>query len=86
MKRYPVLIAAVLALAGLGLTQIPASAGATNERRSPATRDVTAHLFQWPWRDLARECTNVVGPAGYAAVQVMPPQEHVVLPANGYPW
>ena len=86
MKRYPVLIAAVLALAGLGLTQIPASAGATNERRSSTTRDVTAHLFQWPWRDVARECTNVVGPAGYAAVQVTPPQEHVVLPANGYPW
>jgi alpha-amylase len=51
-----------------------------------ADRDVIVHLFQWPWESVARECTEVLGPAGFGAVQVSPPQEHVVLPAQGYPW
>ncbi|WUJ70381.1 alpha-amylase family glycosyl hydrolase [Kribbella soli] len=28
----------------------------------------------------------MLGPKGYGAVQVSPPQEHVVLPGSGYPW
>ena len=88
MKRYPLVVAAVLAVAALGLTQVSAAAGPQSVGRPSltTTKDVTAHLFQWPWTDVARECTDVLGPAGYAAVQVTPPQEHVVLPANGYPW
>lgn len=42
------------------------------------------HLFEWPWQDLATECENVLGPAGWEAVQVSPPQEHAVV--TGYPW
>ena len=34
------------------------------------------HLFEWKWTDIARECETVLGPAGFAAVQVSPPQEH----------
>jgi alpha-amylase len=45
---------------------------------------VVVHLFEWPWPDVARECERVLGPAGYAAVQVSPPQEHVVV--AGRPW
>jgi alpha-amylase len=86
VKRYPLVVAAVLALVGFGLTQVPASAGLSTGRPTPVVKDVTVHLFQWPWTAVARECTDVLGPAGYAAVQVTPPQEHVVLPDRAYPW
>jgi alpha-amylase len=53
---------------------------------SPGPRDVIVHLFEWPWASVASECTNVLGPKGFGAVQVSPPQEHVVLSGQGYPW
>ena len=53
---------------------------------NPGPRDVIVHLFEWPWASIASECTNVLGPKGFGAVQVSPPQEHVVLPGHGYPW
>ncbi|SPT53708.1 Pullulanase precursor [Actinomyces bovis] len=39
--------------------------------------EVTATLFQWPWKDVASQCTKVLGPAGYTYVQVSPPQENI---------
>ncbi|GAB1640273.1 carbohydrate-binding module family 20 domain-containing protein [Krasilnikovia sp. MM14-A1259] len=53
---------------------------------SPGAHDVIVHLFEWPWASVATECRNELGPKGFGAVQVSPPQEHVVLPAKGYPW
>jgi len=53
---------------------------------SPGARDVIVHLFEWPWASVASECTNVLGPKGFGAVQVSPPQEHVELPGSGHPW
>lgn len=53
---------------------------------SPGAKDVIVHLFQWPWASIASECTNVLGPKGFGGVQVSPPQEHVVLSGQGYPW
>ena len=47
---------------------------------------VFVHLFEWRWADVARECEDFLGPKGFTAVQVSPPSEHVVLPANAYPW
>lgn len=35
------------------------------------------HLFEWNWQDVATECETFLGPKGYAAVQVSPPQEHI---------
>lgn len=49
-----------------------------------AAGDVFVQLFEWKWRDVAAECENVLGPYGFEAVQISPPQEHAVLP--GYPW
>ncbi|HEX2092596.1 MAG TPA: alpha-amylase family protein [Longimicrobiaceae bacterium] len=46
--------------------------------------DVFVHLFEWKWTDIAAECETVLGPNGFRAVQVSPPQEHLVLPAA--PW
>lgn len=45
-----------------------------------AAGDVFVHLFDWRWTDIAAECEKVLGPAGYAAVQVSPPQEHSITP------
>lgn len=47
-------------------------------------RTVFVQLFEWPWKDIARECEEYLGPNGFAAVQVSPPQEHLVLPDA--PW
>lgn len=49
-----------------------------------AAGDVFVHLFEWRWADIATECETVLGPAGYAAVQVSPPQEHALV--GGAPW
>ncbi|WP_406044098.1 alpha-amylase family glycosyl hydrolase [Micromonospora sp. NBC_00898] len=53
---------------------------------TPGAKDVIVHLFQWPWSSVASECTNVLGPKGFGGVQVSPPQEHVVLPGQNFPW
>ena len=50
-----------------------------------AAGDVFVHLFEWKWTDIAAECETVLGPAGFKAVQVSPPQEHSLEPPN-YPW
>ena len=47
--------------------------------------DVFVHLFEWKWADIATECETVLGPAGFAAVQVSPPNEHSIEAPN-YPW
>ncbi len=47
-------------------------------------RSVIAHLFEWRWDDVAEECERFLGPGGFAAVQVSPPNEHRVV--AGGPW
>lgn len=44
-----------------------------------APRTVMVQLFEWPWLDIARECEVELGPKGFSAVQISPPQEHLVL-------
>ncbi len=41
-----------------------------------AAGDVFVHLLEWKWPDIASECEGVLGPNGFKAVQVSPPQEH----------
>lgn len=43
-------------------------------------RTVFVQLFEWTWTDIANECETFLGPAGYAAVQVSPPNEHIPGP------
>lgn len=50
----------------------------------PAPRTAFVHLFEWTWPDIALECERFLGPKGYAAVQVSPPNEHRLL--LGRPW
>ena len=52
---------------------------------------VFVHLFEWQWPDIALECERFLGPAGYAAVQISPPNEHIdhkspLLSQFDYPW
>jgi len=42
-----------------------------------AEAGVYVHLFEWKWTDVARECETFLGPKGYTAVQVSPPNEHI---------
>lgn len=62
-------------------------------RQLPRTTFV--HLFEWKWSDVEKECVEYLGPNGFAAVQVSPPNEHVdhkllkfVSPDAGdyFPW
>jgi alpha-amylase len=43
----------------------------------PVPRTVMVHLFEWQWNDIASECETVLGPKGFSAVQVSPPQKSV---------
>ncbi len=47
-----------------------------------AAGDVAVQLFEWGWADVARECELRLGPMGYKAALVSPPQEHI----TGGPW
>jgi alpha-amylase len=49
-----------------------------------AAGDVLVHLFEWKWTDIATECETVLGPAGFYAVQVSPPQEHSIVPTHDW--
>lgn len=40
-------------------------------------RTAFVHLFEWQWNDIASECENELGPKGYSAVQVSPPQKSI---------
>jgi alpha-amylase len=42
-----------------------------------AAGDVSVQLFEWAWADVARECELHLGPMGYRAALVSPPQEHI---------
>ncbi len=76
---------AVTTAATLATVTTPATA-VQPQPAPPSDKDVIVQLFQWSWASVARECTEVLGPEGYGAVQVSPPQEHVVLPELGHPW
>lgn len=45
-------------------------------------RTVFIQLFEWPWKDIARECELYLGPTGFSAVQISPPQEHLSTAKN----
>ena len=53
---------------------------------SPDPRTVFVHLFEWKWTDIAKECETNLGPKGFAAIQISPPNEHAVISDKGFPW
>jgi alpha-amylase len=60
---------------------------ATAQLAYPA-RTVFVQLFEWKWTDIAEECEQWLGPHGFAAVQISPPQEHAIIDdaTNQFPW
>ena len=36
--------------------------------------DTSVQMFEWGWNDLATECTQFLGPQGFGAIQISPPQ------------
>lgn len=76
LRRTAVLAAASLATT-MALT-VPAADGAYAARRVGTQEPgVTANLWEWNWKSVAKECTDVLGPDGYDGVQVAPPQNSV---------
>lgn len=78
-------------------TDATLSAAARADRAGPGLRSadpgVMANLWEWNWNSVARECTDVLGPAGYGGVQVAPPQDSLKRTALGngsdtvlHPW
>ncbi|MGI8665575.1 MAG: alpha-amylase [Jatrophihabitans sp.] len=67
--------------------------GGSRHDHDRTVKDVVVNLFEWNWPSVAAECTSVLGPAGYAAVQVAPPQDSLRRTALGngsdtvlHPW
>ena len=59
----------LISLASAGLLS-----ASINVQAAPTT---FVHLFEWSWNDVATECETFLGPKGFAAVQVSPPNEHI---------
>ena len=56
---------------------------------SAGNRTAFVQLFEWKWTDIARECESYLGPKGFAAVQISPPNEHAwITTGDGapFPW
>ncbi|GGS32082.1 carbohydrate-binding module family 20 domain-containing protein [Actinokineospora fastidiosa] len=70
-RALPALLAAVT---------LPVLAAPAVTATPPGTKDVTATLFQWRFDDVARACTDVLGPEGYGFVEVSPASEHIQGP------
>ena len=71
-----------ISIALLSLFTVAACSGTQPDpSQRPVLGDgVFVQMFEWRWTDLARECEDHLGPAGYAAVQTSPPQEHIPGP------
>ena len=86
MKKYTVRVfmrlANILVFFFILFISIAAAESFAQER--PA-RTVFVHLFEWKWTDIALECENYLGPKGFAAVQVSPPNEHRKVSWEGEP-
>ena len=74
-RRWAVLAGIALIATGIVPLTAVGSAEAGPPTARPAARDVMANLFEWNWPSVAKECTSVLGPAGYGGVQVSPPQD-----------
>jgi len=94
MSGWKPAAAALLALAATGgacakelagpAPQRPVLAQTYRPSGHMAAGDAFVQLFEWTWTDIASECETVLGPAGFKAVQISPPQEHSIVPT--YDW
>ena len=59
-----------------------ASEFATHAAAALNPRDTSVQMFHWKWNDVAKECTNWLGPQGVGGVQISPP----TAAQNGVNW
>lgn len=79
---YGLLFLVFLVLPLIGSVQV--DIGSPEQAIVPRT--VFVHLFEWKWEDVAQECESFLGPKGFSAVQISPPNEHAVIAKQDYPW
>ena len=63
----------------LGAT-VAALLGAASQSSLASSENAFVHLFEWKWDDIAIECEQHLGPKGFKAVQVSPPQKSINNP------
>lgn len=68
-------VGAVLASFLIAPAAVMSVSAAPARAATALSRNVTANLFEYNWDSVAADCTNVLGPDGFAAVQVSPPQD-----------
>ncbi|KAJ9575442.1 hypothetical protein L9F63_007693, partial [Diploptera punctata] len=51
-----------------------------------SNRSAIVHLFEWKFEDIAEECEKFLAPKGFAAVQVSPVNEYLVIAEKYRPW
>ncbi len=83
---WKLILGAVSASGWFGLVVWLSPLGSALPTAAETAPTTLVHLFEWTWNDIAAECEGYLGPNGYQAVQISPPQEHVVLPDYGFPW
>jgi len=94
LRRTAVLAAAALTISmGVAIPTADGAVSAGNHRSRTQEPGVTANLWEWNWNSVAKECTDVLGPAGYDGVQVAPPQNSLKRTSLGngsdtvlHPW
>jgi alpha-amylase len=86
MKNRLILGSLLVALLVLGIAGLSKQNGMPAQDISNSTRTAFVHLFEWKWDDIAQECETFLGPKGFTAVQISPPNEHAVLPTEHFPW
>ncbi|GAA1951248.1 carbohydrate-binding module family 20 domain-containing protein [Kitasatospora viridis] len=65
---------------------LPLTAQGVAHASAPNSGDVIANLFEWNWPSVANECTTELGPKGYGAVEVAPPEDSIRLNQTSHPW
>nr|MBA3533884.1 alpha amylase C-terminal domain-containing protein [Ardenticatenales bacterium] len=68
------------------MVALPQTTQQAEAQTTPPPRTVFVHLFEWKWTDIAQECETYLGPKGFAAIQVSPPNEHLIAASSSYPW
>jgi alpha-amylase len=67
----------------------PARGQSPGQSVTADSRTAFVQLFEWKWTDVARECESYLGPKGFAAVQISPPNEHAWITSGDgapFPW
>ncbi|AEI11782.1 alpha-amylase [Cellulomonas gilvus] len=77
LRRTSGAIALTAALLLTGCTGGEPADPAAQPAADGSGHDVGVQLFQWTWDAIAAECTDQLGPAGYAWVLTSPPNEHI---------